>query len=220
MNPRSLTLELEDGSALSPGPQSPAERQADWQQLRDVAAHCRDCPLGALATQTVWGEGAIGARLMLVGEQPGDKEDLQGRPFVGPAGNLLTQALDELGWPREAIYVTNAVKHFNYEMRGRRRMHKTPGQREADACLHWLEGEICLVQPRGIVALGATAARQLLGRPVAVTKERGQWRERADGLPVLITLHPSALLRGELAQFDEAWRAWVTDLRLADRLLG
>src|SRR6195952_5851452 len=113
--------------------------------LRSRAAHCRECPLGALAPQTVWGEGAPRARLMLVGEQPGDREDLVGKPFVGPAGHLLDQALHTLGWPREALYVTNAVKHFKYELRGKRRMHKTPGQLEILACLHWLESEIAAV---------------------------------------------------------------------------
>ena len=201
-----------------PAPSAPvAERDAEWKQQRQHAAHCRECPLGALATQTVWGEGAVDASLMLVGEQPGDKEDLQGKPFVGPAGRLLMQAFAELGWSRKAAYITNAVKHFKHELRGKRRMHKTPGQRKADACLHWLESEIDLVQPRAIVALGATAARQLMGRPIGVIKERGQWLERSDGLPVLITLHPSALLRGDPDTFDDAWREWMADLRHADR---
>lgn len=218
MATRTATLEPRHDFEPAPAPQLPAEREAAWRQQRNAAAHCRECPLGALATQTVWGEGVIGARLMLVGEQPGDKEDLQGRPFVGPAGKLLMQAMDELRWPRDALYITNAVKHFKYEPRGRRRMHKTPGQREADACLHWLESEIRLVQPRAIVALGAIAARQLIGRPVAVTKERGEWLDRADGLAVLITLHPSALLRGEPEAFAGSWRDWVGDLRSADRI--
>jgi DNA polymerase len=180
-----------------------------------AASACRECPLGALATQTVWGEGPVGASLMLVGEQPGDREDLEGRPFVGPAGALLDRALAELGWPRSLLYVTNAVKHFKHEPRGRRRIHKTPAQREADACLHWLEAEIEAVSPRAIVALGATAARQLLGRPVPVLAERGRWQERADGLPVLVTLHPAALLRGDPAALDTGFAAWVNDLRAA-----
>lgn len=192
-----------------------ADRQEALVRQRDAASACRECPLGALATQTVWGEGPLGARLMLVGEQPGDQEDLQGRPFVGPAGKLLAQAMAELGWPRETVYVTNAVKHFKYEPRGKRRLHKTPAQKEADACAHWLESEITLVAPQKLIALGATAARQLLGRAVAVTRERGQWLARADGLPVLITLHPSALLRMEPALRDEAYAAWVADLQRA-----
>jgi DNA polymerase len=187
---------------------------------RQAAAGCRECPIGAKATQTVWGEGPIGAPLMLVGEQPGDQEDLQGRPFVGPAGRVLDRAFAELGWDRSVAYVTNAVKHFKYEPRGKRRMHKTPAQREADACQHWLEGEIALVQPQAIVALGATAARQLMGRPVAVLRERGRWLERADGRRVLVTLHPSALLRVDRDERAAAYAAWVEDLRLAARFIA
>ncbi|HEU4458487.1 MAG TPA: UdgX family uracil-DNA binding protein [Methylibium sp.] len=194
----------------------PDDADGALEAQRDAAAGCRECPLGALATQTVWGEGPAGSRLMLVGEQPGDQEDLQGRPFVGPAGQLLMRAMTELGWPRDAVYITNAVKHFKYEMRGRRRIHKTPAQKEADACLHWLESEIALVRPSAIVALGATAARQLMGRPVAVTRERGQWLVRGDGTKVLITLHPSALLRMEPDQKEAAYEAWLNDLRRAE----
>ena len=187
--------------------------------LRNAAAHCRECPLGALATQTVWGEGARRARLMLVGEQPGDREDLVGRPFVGPAGHLLDRALEALGWPREALYVTNAVKHFKYELRGKRRMHKTPGQLEILACAHWLQGEIDAVRPAAIVALGGTAARALLGRPVKVLGERGRWAERPDGLRVLVTLHPSALLRGDPGERERAFGQWVGDLEVASAVL-
>lgn len=193
------------------------ERERAWVQARDAAARCRECPLGALATQTVWGEGRIGARLMFVGEQPGDREDLQGRPFVGPAGQLLDRAFADLGWERAIAYVTNAVKHFKYEPRGKRRIHKTPAQQEADACHHWLEDEIGLVRPEAVVALGATAARQLLHRPVAVLKERGRWLQRPDGLPVLVTLHPSALLRAEPEDREAGYAAWLADLRQAER---
>ncbi len=157
---------------------------------------------------------------MFVGEQPGDKEDLAGRPFVGPAGKLFDRAVAQLGWSREKLYVTNAVKHFRYEWRCKRRMHKTPGQREAEACHHWLESELQLVRPRAIVALGATAARSLLGRPVAVTKLRGQWQEDAAGRRVLVTLHPSALLRGDPAQREAAWNAWISDLSAAAPLFA
>jgi uracil-DNA glycosylase family protein len=182
------------------------------QALHDAAAACRDCPLGEQATQVVFGEGAAKARLMLVGEQPGDKEDLAGHPFVGPAGGVLRRALAQLGWPAEAIYVTNAVKHFSFTLRGKRRMHKTPTQREAAACLQWLEREIETVRPAAIVALGATAARSLLGQPVPVLRERGHWFARPDGVPVLITVHPSSLLRGDRSQFEAAFEAWVADL--------
>ena len=185
------------------------------QMLRQAAAGCRECPLGFHATQTVWGEGPIGARLMLVGEQPGDQEDRQGRPFVGPAGQLLDRAFEALGWPRDKLYITNAVKHFKFEVRGKRRMHKTPAQREAAACLHWLESEIEQIDPSAIVALGSTAARSLMGRPVAVMAQRGQWLEREDGEEdVLITLHPSALLR-LVADREEAYEQWLADLRHA-----
>ena len=194
-----------------------AQRTQAWERQRESARRCRECPLFANATQTVWGEGPIGARLMLVGETPGDQEDVQGRPFVGPAGRLLDRALAELGWDRSIAYVTNAVKHFKWvpAPRGKRRMHKTPAQREADACEHWLESEIALVRPQAIVALGATAARQLLKRPVPVLRERGHWLDRPDGRKVLITLHPSALLRVDPAERDAAFSGWLRDLALA-----
>jgi len=180
---------------------------------------CRDCPIGAGATQAVPGEGPADARLMLVGEQPGDQEDLRGRPFIGPAGQLLDRALAQLGWPRDALYLTNAVKHFKYELRGQRRIHKTPAQQEAAACLQWLEHEIGLLQLQAAIALGATAARALLGREVAVTRERGQWLQRPDGLRVLVTLHPSALLRMDTGARYAAFAAWVEDLRQASPLV-
>jgi|SRR5688572_9397886 len=197
-----------------------AQREQAWEQQRDSARRCRGCPLFAHATQTVWGEGPIGARLMLVGETPGDQEDLQGRPFVGPAGRLLDRALAELGWDRSIAYVTNAVKHFKWvpAPRGKRRMHKTPAQREADACEHWLESEIALVQPQALVALGATAARQLLKRPVPVMRQRGQWLERDDGRSVLVTLHPSALLRLQDDAREAGYAAWLEDLKRASHI--
>jgi DNA polymerase len=199
---------------------TPAQGPTAWQAARSQASHCLECPIGAAATQTVWGEGPLGAPLMLVGEQPGDREDLEGRPFVGPAGQLLARALERLGWTRDALYLTNAVKHFKYEPRGKRRMHKTAAQREADACQHWLEREIELVRPQAIVALGETAARQLLGRPVPVLRARGQWFERADGHRVLVTLHPAALLRGDPDPLEATFETWVEDLRLAGDVIG
>jgi len=196
------------------------EATAALKALSIATDACRECPLGAHATQSVFGEGPVGAALMVVGEQPGDKEDLVGRPFVGPAGKLFDRAVAELGWSREKLYVTNAVKHFKYEPRGKRRMHKTPGQREVEACHHWLESEIELVQPRACIALGGTAARSLLGRPVAVMKERGHWIENAQtGRRVLVTLHPSALLRGDPLQREAAWEAWLKDLSVASELM-
>jgi uracil-DNA glycosylase len=188
--------------------------------LARASDRCRECPIGEMATQSVFGEGPVGAALMVVGEQPGDQEDLRGRPFVGPSGKLFDRAVAQLGWQREKLYVSNAVKHFKYELRGQRRIHKTPSQREAEACLHWLEREIELVNPRALVALGGTAARSLLQRPVAVLSERGRWHTDRQGRPVLVTLHPSALLRGDPAEREEAWVAWLADLELASHHLA
>jgi probable DNA metabolism protein len=185
------------------------------EELKSATMRCRECPIGEYATQSVNGEGRLHAPLMFVGEQPGDQEDLQGHPFIGPAGQLLDRALASVNIPRDAVFVSNAVKHFKYELRGKRRIHKTPTQREAAACQHWLEDEIALVRPRALVALGATAARSLMGRVIGVTSERGHWLERADGLRVLITLHPSALLRMPSEEREAAFEAFVDDLRQA-----
>ena len=189
------------------------------EQLKAATMRCRECPIGEYATQSVNGEGRLHAPLMFVGEQPGDQEDLQGHPFVGPAGKLLDRALESLGIPRDIVFVSNAVKHFKFELRGKRRIHKTPTQREAAACLHWLEDEIALVQPKALVAMGATAARSLMGRAVSVTAERGKWLVRPDGRKVLITLHPSALLRVLPEERDEAFAAFVADLKKAKAVL-
>jgi len=197
-------------------PDPATEQPVSLDDLAQALDRCRECPLGALATQGVPGEGPRRARLMFVGEQPGDQEDVKGRPFVGPAGQLLDRAFRELGWPRDKVYVTNAVKHFKFELRGKRRIHKTPAQQEMAACLHWLESEIDLVRPEALVALGATAARQLMGTAVPVMRERGHWLKRRDGLRVLITLHPSALLRGDPENRDAAYAAWLADLHAAD----
>lgn len=184
-------------------------------RLAQDMQQCRACPLGAHATQAVPGEGPLAPALMFVGEQPGDQEDLRGRPFVGPAGQLFDRALQAVGVAREAVYVTNAVRHFKFEVRGKRRLHKTPTQQEALACGRWLAEEVALVRPGAVVALGGTAARALLGRPVAVLAERGQWFERADGLRVFVTVHPSALLRLPAPEQPAAFAAFVQDLRLA-----
>ena len=184
--------------------------------LRKKAARCRDCPLWAHATQTVFGEGTARARLMIVGEQPGDVEDREGHPFVGPAGRVLDEGLREAGIDRRLAYVTNAVKHFKWEPRGKRRMHKTPAQREIEACHQWLEGEMAALRPALIVALGATAAKALLGPRFRITESRGQVQRRA-GLPaVLATYHPSFLLRLRgRAEGAEAQARFVADLKLA-----
>ncbi|TSH94538.1 UdgX family uracil-DNA binding protein [Verticiella sediminum] len=200
-------------------PISPAAAH-DLDGLAAQVAQCRACPLGEHATQAVFGCGRRDAHVMVVGEQPGDQEDLRGLPFVGPAGQLLDRAFGELGWNREQLYLTNAVKHFKFELRGKRRMHKTPGQREALACAPWLEGEIRTVKPRAIIALGATAARSLLAGPVAVTAQRGQWLRRSDTVPVLVTLHPAALLRSQSGDDEGEYRRWVADLARAAAYVG
>lgn len=197
----------------------PARGTGSIEELRAATEHCRECPIGARATQAVMGVGPVGAHLMVVGEQPGDQEDLAGRPFVGPAGQLFDKACNRLGWARDRFYVTNAVKHFKFELRGKRRIHKTPAQQEVAACLHWLDSEIALVRPRALLALGATASQALLGRPVAVTRERGAWHARPDGLQVLVTLHPSALLRMAPGEQAEAFTRWLEDLAMAGPLL-
>jgi uracil-DNA glycosylase family protein len=182
--------------------------------LRRAARRCRDCPLWANATQTVFGEGRARARVMLVGEQPGDQEDLQGRPFVGPAGKLLDRALEQAGVDRDTVYVTNAVKHFKWEPRGKRRLHKTPAQREIDACRQWIEGEIRAVQPRVIGCLGATAARALLGRAFRVTRERGRFVESGLAPFVFATVHPSSILRARDESREAAFGMLASDLEL------
>ena len=176
---------------------------------------CNNCPIGQHATQAVPGDGPQTAALMVVGEQPGDLEDLHGRPFVGPAGQLFDRALADLQQPRSELFITNAVKHFKYEPRGKQRIHKTPAQTEAAACRPWLETELALVKPQAVLALGATAAASLMGRHVAVMTERGQWLLRPDGLRVLVTLHPSALLRMPQSTQASAYAAWLQDLRKA-----
>jgi uracil-DNA glycosylase len=199
-----------------------ADRDADeeLERLREEARTCTACPLWQHATQTVFGEGAGAARVMLVGEQPGDQEDRQGRPFVGPAGQLLDRALDAAGVDRNSVFVTNVVKHFKWELRGKRRLHKKPIQREIDACIQWLEREISTVQPKVIVCLGATAAQALLGRQFRVTAQRRKLVPSKLAPYVFATIHPSAILRieGE-EERDQALREFVGDLKLIGRLL-
>lgn len=187
-------------------------------QLRAATMRCRECPIGEFATQSVIGEGSPKPRLMLVGEQPGEQEDLQGHPFVGPAGRVLARALEQAGIPAGQVFISNAVKHFKFELRGQRRIHKSPSQREAAACLHWLEDEIALVRPDALVALGSIAARSLMGRAVPVMAARGQWLPRPDGRQVLVTLHPSALLRLPPEDREEAFALFVRDLGKARKL--
>jgi uracil-DNA glycosylase len=187
--------------------------------LRSEAASCRACPLWENATQTVFGEGPPDAEIMLVGEQPGDREDREGRPFVGPAGLLLDRALAEAGVDRARVYVTNAVKHFKFEPRGKRRLHKRPNASEIKICRRWLLDEIAAIHPRLIVALGATAAQGLAGRAIPVGANRGAVLDIANGLRVFVTIHPSALLR--LQDEEEkrlGYAAFVDDLRSVERL--
>ena len=190
-------------------------------QLREDARACQDCPLWANATQTVFGAGDPHARVMLVGEQPGDAEDRKGLPFVGPAGKLLDRALEAAQVDREHVYVTNAVKHFKWQLRGKRRLHKTPAQREVDACHQWLEREIEAVKPEVIVALGATAARAVIGKDFKVSLERGKFVESSLAPHVFATFHPSALLRlQDETEKEAAFTQLVGDLRLIRKALG
>jgi uracil-DNA glycosylase len=165
------------------------------QELRDEAAGCRACPLWQTGTQTVFGEGSARAKVFFVGEQPGDQEDRAGKPFVGPAGRLLDEALERAGIDRSTTYVTNAVKHFKWEARGKRRIHAKPSWSEIAACNPWLQSELAVVKPKVLVCLGATAAQALLGKQFRVTKQRGTWVESDLADHVTATIHPSAVLR-------------------------
>jgi uracil-DNA glycosylase len=188
--------------------------------LREAAETCRGCDLYKDATQTVFGEGRSSARLMLVGEQPGDKEDLEGEPFVGPAGRLLDKALEEAGIDRGEAYVTNAVKHFKWKPRGKRRLHQTPRAGEIEACKPWLEAEVAAVEPAALLAMGATAGRALFGTKVRVTKDRGKPLESPLAPLAAITIHPSAILR--LRDHDEReaeFAGFVADLEAVSSAL-
>src|SRR3954470_1383378 len=188
--------------------------------LREDARDCRNCPLWKNATQTVFGAGASHARIMLVGEQPGDEEARRGEPFVGPAGRLLDRALQAAGVDRSTLYVTNAVKHFKWEPRGKRRLHKTPAQQEIDACHQWLEGEIQTLKPRVIVCLGATAAKAVIGKDFKVSTQRGRFVSSPLAEHVFATFHPSALLRlRDEEEKEAAFRQLVKDLSLINRAL-
>jgi len=183
-------------------------------RLRTAAATCKGCPLWQRATQTVFGEGGTELGVMLVGEQPGDQEDLSGHPFVGPAGRILNYALEEADIDRDEVYVTNAVKHFKFEPRGKRRIHKKPNNEEIRACRPWLEAEIAAVRPKVIVCLGATAAQTILGPNFRVTKSRGQLIPSPIAPRVLATVHPSSLLRAPDEQSRrEGLRRFIQDLR-------
>ncbi|MDX6410744.1 MAG: uracil-DNA glycosylase [Gaiellaceae bacterium] len=185
--------------------------------LRKAAAVCRACPLWETGTQTVFGEGAKGAEVMFVGEQPGDQEDREGRPFVGPAGRLFDEALEQAGIDRGRTYVTNVVKHFKWTARGKRRIHAKPSWSEVAACLPWLEAEVKVVRPTVLVLLGATAAQALLGKQFRVTKERGRVLESDLAPSVLATVHPSSILRADDREMQ--MKHFVKDLEFAAELL-
>jgi uracil-DNA glycosylase len=195
---------------LSPPPSSLTTLSA----LREAAAGCRACDLYKTGTQTVFGEGAEHAEIMFVGEQPGDREDIEGKPFVGPAGRLLDEALEQAGIDRTRVYITNAVKHFKWKPQGKRRLHQKPNAGEINACRPWLDAEIAVVKPRVLVLLGATAAQALLGRDFRVTQERGKFIERPRLPLMMATVHPSSILRAPDDETRELERrAFVQDLK-------
>jgi uracil-DNA glycosylase len=188
--------------------------------LKNAAAHCKACDLWEKGTQTVFGEGGRRARVMFVGEQPGNEEDLTGKPFVGPAGRLFDNALEEAGIDRKQTYVTNVVKHFKWEPRGKRRIHKKPNSTQIAACRPWLEAELALIKPDVIVALGATAAQSLIGPQFRVTKQRGEFLESILAPYVMATVHPSSILRApddETRQLE--YRRFVDDLKKLARVI-
>jgi DNA polymerase len=207
-------LEL-DGSAATLIPEKPT-----LPKLRAAAADCKACPLWQTGTQTVFGEGAAHADVVFVGEQPGDQEDLEGRPFVGPAGKLLDKALVEAGIDRDQVYVTNVVKHFKWQARGKRRIHQKPNWREIAACRPWLDTEIALLEPRVLVCLGATAAQALLGRDFRVSRQRGELVESPLAPNVLATVHPSSILRADAETRELEYREFVRDLEKVAQVIG
>ena len=212
-------MSKEDRAEASAVPFLP--RRLSLPSLRDAAAQCEGCPLFERATQTVFGKGRTSARIVLVGEQPGNDEDLAGEPFVGPAGRVLDEGLVAAGIDRGDAYVTNVVKHFKWEPKGKRRLHKTPSAREIAACLPWLEKELELLRPHVLVCLGATAAKSLLGRAFLVSQERGKVVATKLADHAVATVHPSSILRQRTTQDRERETArFVADLKVVARLLG
>jgi len=222
-----LLVKMQDSLTFAAGPLREAPMKASMakhttnyppdltlEELYNAETECRRCPLYGPATQVVPGRGAASARLLLVGEQPGREEDLQGVPFVGPAGRVLYKALEEAGLDRRRVFVTNAVKHFKFEQRGKRRLHKRPNAYEIDRCRWWIDMERAIIKPKVVVALGATAARSLLGKSVSVSSVRGDTLMQSDGTRLVVTIHPSYLLRIKDAD-DKAreYRRFVDDLR-------
>ncbi len=204
-------LEL-DGTAAPLVPDRPTVKK-----LREAAADCKACPLWKTGTQTVFGEGRPSAEVVFVGEQPGDQEDVEGRPFVGPAGKLLDRALVDVGIERDKVYVTNAVKHFKWQARGKRRIHQKPNWQEIAACRPWLDAELAVLKPRVLVALGATAAQALLGKQFRVSRQRGELIESPLAPNVIATVHPSSILRAEDRELQYA--EFVRDLKKVAALI-
>jgi len=209
--PRQLSL---DETAAPLVPERPSLKK-----LREAAAGCTACPLHETGTQTVFGEGATKARVVFVGEQPGDQEDQQGKPFVGPAGKLLDKALEDAGIDRSAVYVTNVVKHFKWQARGKRRIHQKPNWSEIAACRPWLEAELEVIEPRVLVCLGATAAQALLGRDFRVSRQRGELVDSDLAEKVIATVHPSSILRADAETRDLEYRGLVRDLEVVAKLI-
>jgi DNA polymerase len=210
--PRATAPRAADDDAPAPGAGPFIPAGAGLPELRAAAARCEGCDLYRHASQTVFGRGPADARIVLVGEQAGDQEDRQGAPFVGPAGEVFDRALGEVGLARERLYVTNVVKHFKFEERGRRRIHQTPRAAEINACRPWLEAELAVIRPQTLVCLGATAARALLGADFRIMQQRGRWLESRWAPRTMATLHPSAVLRGE----DEAAQARLYGMLVED----
>jgi uracil-DNA glycosylase len=209
--PRQLSL---DETAAPLVPDRPSLKK-----LKEAAAGCTACPLHETGTQTVFGEGLTKARVVFVGEQPGDQEDQQGKPFVGPAGKLLDKALEDAGIDRSQVYVTNVVKHFKWQARGKRRIHQKPNWSEIAACRPWLEAELDVIEPRVLVCLGATAAQALLGRDFRVSRQRGELVESDLADNVIATVHPSSILRADDETRDLEYQALVRDLEVVAKLI-
>jgi uracil-DNA glycosylase family protein len=190
-----------------------------YKRLQEASLGCRGCDLYKLGTQTVFGEGPQDARVMMVGEQPGNEEDIQGHPFVGPAGRVLDKALVEAGIDRQTVYMTNAVKHFKWKPAGKRRLHQKPAASEIAACKPWLNGEIEVIHPEIIVCLGATAAQSMLGNSFRVTKNRGEWFDYNGGR-LIATVHPSAILRAPGEDREQEFRHFVADLSIVARAIA
>jgi uracil-DNA glycosylase family protein len=199
-----------------PGAEHFFPKRVNLTSLKEAAKGCKGCDLWKIGTQTVFGEGKARSRVVLIGEQPGNQEDLAGEPFVGPAGRLLDSALEQAGIDRELAYVTNVVKHFKWTPRGKRRIHQKPKAKEIAACYPWLEVELDVIKPRVIICLGATAAQILLGRKFLVTKQRGQWVESKYDAKVMATVHPSSILRApDEKKREDQLREFIKDLRFA-----